>query len=320
MTVENQYWSRLMGSLDRRVDQFEGVGAVAVLDLVSGRTAGVNQHLHLPIASTVKIHLLTVLGELAGEGLVDLDARASIDQRVPGSGVLAYLDDLDELTWRDVANLMIIVSDNTATNLIIDLLGYERIAGFLERWDLHETRVQRKMQDHAAVAEGRENLASADDLLKMLALLHDGSVFRPGVASWCLEVLSKPKKSPFASTLPSSIRLSNKGGAMDRVRCDAGIVHLSRRPFAMAVLTAFGPGDSDVAARWVADTGRAGLRRNGRTRRDQHPRTRGATWASTRRCRLSRRGLSLMTGPSTSEWWYGTCHCEASRAAVWSGP
>lgn len=257
MTAEDRFWNRLQAELDRRVAAAPSVAAAAVLDLSSGRLVGTDEGVPFPVASTIKIHLLAALGELDAAGELSLSDTVRLDPKSPGSGVLTYLDDLAELTWRDLATLMIIVSDNTATNLTIERIGIERMEGFLRTWGLEETRLQRKMHDHEAVAEGRENVASARDLLRMLALLHRGTAFAPGVAAWCLDVLGRPKKSPFSATLPATARLANKPGGMERVRCDAGIVDLPNRPFAMVALSTFGTLDQEPAARWVGDVGRA---------------------------------------------------------------
>lgn len=254
--VEDAFWDRLQTRLEEAVASGEAVGGVAVRDLVSGRQASVRGDVLFPIASTAKIHLLTALAELHHAGTASLDERVVVDRPTGGSGVLAYLDDRVELSWRDLANLMIIVSDNTATNMIIDRVGLERMSGYLDAWGLSDTKVQRKMQDHDAVAAGLENLASPDDLVQMLGLLHAGEAFAPGVAAWALEVMKKPKKSPFTSALPPGVVHANKPGGMDRVRCDAGIVYLAHRPYAMAVLSTFGPVDPEAQARWVVDVGR----------------------------------------------------------------
>src|SRR5690606_32701401 len=116
---EQVFLDRLRRHLVRRVDDFGGVAGVAVLDLKSGARVGINEDITFPAASTIKIDLIAALFDLHERGEVNVDERVRVTSNVPGSGVLAYLDDVVELTWRDLANLMILVSDNSATNMIM---------------------------------------------------------------------------------------------------------------------------------------------------------------------------------------------------------
>lgn len=253
---EQAFLDRLERELSVRISSFGGVAGAALLDLTTGARLGVNASVTFPAASTIKVHLLTALVDLHERGEASLDERTAVTKRVPGSGVLAYLDDEVQLTWRDLANLMILVSDNTATNMIIEHVGLERMSGYLERWGLGETRIARAMQDHEASARGIENTATPADLVSMLRLLWQQERIAPAVASQVLAVLRKPKVTPFSHGLPKGVVLANKSGGMDRVRGDMGIVELKRRPFAMAVLTKYGALDAGRLTEWVAHTGR----------------------------------------------------------------
>jgi beta-lactamase class A len=253
---ESAFWDRVRRNVERSVEAFDGVAGVTLVDLTTDRRLEVHGDMQFPTASTIKIHLLAVLEQLHHDGALDLNARVEIVDTVPESGVLGCLDDTVELSWRDVANLMIIASDNTATNMIIDLIGFERIAEFFNSWNLKETTLKRKMQDHVAVAAGIENLASPRDMVRVLKLLWSGVGFGAGVADECLRVLKKPKKSSFRSSLPPHLVMANKPGALARVRCEVGIIFLPRRPFALAVMTKYGPVESEGHARWVSDVAR----------------------------------------------------------------
>lgn len=254
---EQLYWDRLQKETEALLAGFDGVAGIALVDLTSGQRIGANSDAYFPTASTIKIHLLAALLQLHHDGELNLSERRVLPKSTPGSGVLSYLDDEVALTWRDVANLMIIVSDNTATNLVIDLIGFERMNSLINNWGLTETKVQRKMQDQVAVAAGRENVATPGDIVKFLELIWQGDVFAPGVAAECLRVLKKPKKSLFAASLPAGVEIANKPGAMDRVRCDAGIVLLANRPYAMAIMTKYGHSESFYQAQWVSESARA---------------------------------------------------------------
>ena len=95
--------------------------------------------------------------------------------RVEGTGVLKALAPGLQPTWSDLATLMITVSDNVATNLIIDRLGMEAIQGWIDKAGLAETRLERRMMDRAAMSAGRGNWTSAADMEALLSAIAAGT-------------------------------------------------------------------------------------------------------------------------------------------------
>jgi beta-lactamase class A len=250
------YLQRIGSTIERKVDEFEGIAGVAVLDLITGNRLEVKEGAQFPTASTIKVHLLVALVKLHLDGSIDLDERVEVTDRLAGSPVLGCLDDSMELSWRDLANLMIIVSDNTATNMIIDLVGFGRMAAFLESWGLNDTVLQRKMKDFEAAGRGLDNLSTPLDSVRLLELLWSGSGFSAGVAEECLRILKKPKKSYFRTALPVGTSMANKSGELPGVLCEMAIVYLANRPFAMSVMSSSGPSDQLQHVRWTFDLAR----------------------------------------------------------------
>lgn len=233
-------WQRLEHTVARMVDAFPGVAGVCVKDLTRGNGFAIRGDEDFPTASTIKIHVLTQLLLRAERGEIDLSQMVQLtpEMRVPGSGVITYLEGEVELSWLDVAILMIIVSDNTATNLCIDLAGMDDTNALIKELGLTRTVLRRKMQDQEAVARNEENIATPAECMTMLELLYAGNP-TPGVAERCLSILKKPKKGLLNRAIPATVPLANKPGGMERVRCDAGIVYLPRRPYALAIMTKF---------------------------------------------------------------------------------
>lgn len=233
-------WQRLEHTVARMVDAFPGVAGVCVKDLTRGNGFAIRGDEDFPTASTIKIHVLTQLLLRAERGEIDLSQKVQLtpEMRVPGSGVITYLEGEVELSWLDVAILMIIVSDNTATNLCIDLAGMDDTNALIKELGLTRTVLRRKMQDQEAVARNEENIATPAECMTMLELLYAGNP-TPGVAERCLSILKKPKKGLLNRAIPATVPLANKPGGMERVRCDAGIVYLPRRPYALAIMTKF---------------------------------------------------------------------------------
>lgn len=237
-------WERLRGELETRVRDFAGVAGIAILDLTSGQEIAINADEVFPTASSIKIHILTQLILRAERGEIDLAERIQVapDEIVLGSGVLAHLDGPVEMTLLDIAILMIIVSDNTATNICLRLAGLAETNALLDSLGLVQTRVRRKMLDHLAGVQNLENVSTPNELLRMMALLREGKP-TPATAAKALEILRKPKQSTLTHALPEDVVIANKPGYVDGARCDVGIVELARRPYVVAMMSKYAMDD-----------------------------------------------------------------------------
>jgi len=232
-------WQRLENKIAYMVDDFPGVAGVCVKDLKHGDGFAIRGDEEFPTASTIKIHILTQFLLRAERGEIDLSQKLRLtpEMHVSGSGVIPYLDGKIELSWLNIATLMIIVSDDSATNLCIDMAGIDATNGLLRELGLTRTTLRRKMEDLDAVAHNEENIATPAECVAMLELLYTGKP-TPAVAERCLSILKMQKTGPlFNRAIPADVPLASKPGYMERVRCDAGIVYLPRRPYAMAIMT-----------------------------------------------------------------------------------
>ena len=247
-------WARLEDRVAGMVSEFPGVAGVSVTSLSSPHRLNVRADEVFPSASSIKIHILAQLFLRAEEGEVDLQKRVCVtpNMRTAGSGVLAQLDGEIEMTVADIATLMIIVSDNTATNICIDLAGMEETNVLIQELGLRSTHLRRKMQDNAAVAENRENVSTPGEMVGILECLYNGQP-SPTVAGMCFDVMKKPKSGPLKAGLPDGVQLANKTGSLENVSCDAGIAFLPRRPYAIAVMTKFGIGGPEVRQQLIAN-------------------------------------------------------------------
>jgi beta-lactamase class A len=236
----NQLWLRLGDQLKAQVAAFPGVAGVAVRDLTGGLEFQINGDELFPTASTIKIHVLAQLLARAEAGEIDLAERITmpVPDPVLGSGVLAYLQGPVELSLFDLATLMIIVSDNVATNICIDRAGMAETNILIQSLGLKSTRLRRKMMDHLASVREEENVSTPAELVELFRLLHQGKP-SPWVAQSCLEILKKPTLGFLDRGLPSHIAVANKPGLVEAARCDAGLVYLPRRPYAIAMMTKY---------------------------------------------------------------------------------
>ena len=245
-----QLHSKLQRELERSAEQFDGVLGIAVKDLGGTEAFTVNADMVFPQASSIKIPVLIELYRQSQTGTVKLDERVEIKQslKAGGSGVLQHFGDGGSaLTLRDLAVLMIVLSDNTATNILIDRVGMEKVNGMLQHYGLRKTRLQRRMLDTEAQQAGRENLSTPLEMVWLLGLLHQGKLLNQQNTAAAIEILSYPKSAALRRGLPGNVRLANKPGGLAGVSCDSGIVYLEGRPYAISVMTTFGPaGDSEA--------------------------------------------------------------------------
>lgn len=218
-----------------------GVVALAATHVESGRTWRHNEHLRLPSASLIKLPILATFWETVETGRLDPSERVSVSSealRVEGTGVLKALAPGLQPTWSDLATLMITVSDNVATNLIIDRLGMGAIQGWIDKAGLAETRIERRMMDRGAMAAGRGNWTSAADMETVLLAIAAGSCVSGGASREMRRVLEAQQiQDRLARRVGEGVRVANKTGNFADVIHDAGIVKWPGRALVITVLT-----------------------------------------------------------------------------------
>lgn len=238
-------WAQMEDSIRAIAKGTDAVVGVAILDLTDRRVFALNADAVYPTASTIK---LAVLAELYRQHATGSGARLTdpytVDAKdaIPESDILGGLTPgVTRLTNRDLATMMVAVSDNGATNLLIDRVGMEKVNAMLDGLGLRVTRLRRRMLDVKAAQAGRENTASPRELVALLDALHAGKVLGSKAATDdFFGMLATGKMSYLPRLLPDGVRVANKPGWLDAVRSDAGIVFVPNRPFAIAVMTTFG--------------------------------------------------------------------------------
>ena len=243
----------LLDKLRARIDTVEqgldGVLGVAVRDLKTGVTIAIRPDEVFPQASSIKLAILYELYRQAEEGRLDLAETTRPGRpRVGGGGVLQVLGDRVSLTWRDLAVLMMGWSDNEATNLLIDRLGMAAVNQRLDLLELPRTRLQRKMMDLQAAAQGRENVSTPAEMLRLIETVYRGAGLSPARAKDLLDVAAVEKESPFRVPLPAGLRVLDKPGSLEGVRCVTAVVDVPNRPYAAAIMTTYLRRDEDGAA------------------------------------------------------------------------
>ena len=234
-------WEKMTAEVSTIAARLDAVMGVSILDLTDGRMFLLNGNQVFPTASTIKLPLLVELyrQDQDGGGAKLLD-RYTFDRAdlVDGSEIMRGLSPgVSVLTNRDLAQFMVAVSDNAATNVLIGRVGMEKVNVMLRSHGLRETMLRRRMIDLTAARRGDENVSTPRELTRLLQLLTSGALLEPVATKALLEQLSTGKDGYIPRRMPPEVRVANKPGSLDGVRVDAGIVYAGRRPFAIAVMT-----------------------------------------------------------------------------------
>jgi len=160
---------------------------------------------------------------------------------VPDSDIMGGLTPgVSRITLRDLATMMVAVSDNSATNVLIDRVGMENVNGLLlDSLGLTHTRLRRKMMDLKAAGEGRENVSTPAEMMALLDALYRGRVLNKEMTDDFFKMLSTHKGSFIPRDLPEGLKIANKPGELEGVRNDSGIVFLEIHPYVICVMTTY---------------------------------------------------------------------------------
>jgi beta-lactamase class A len=232
--------AQLTARLEAIVRSVDGVVGYTLVDLTSG--AAVASRLDreaFPTASAIKVPILFELLKRADEGGLRLDAASPLDrsQVVGGSGVLQHLT-TPALSLRDHAALMMILSDNTATNIVIEAVGMANVTARMASLGLSDIKLRRKMMDDAAVKRGDENVASPTSLLKATELLWKGEGLSRAGRDTGRDIM-RLVTGAIRSAIPSRVVVFSKTGSLAGVRAETAIVDLPNAPFGLAVMTTY---------------------------------------------------------------------------------
>ena len=241
------------------VKEHKGKVAVAVKHLTTGESFYMGADEVMPTASLIKLPIMVEAYWQAKEGKVKFDTTLTLkkDDKVPGSGVLtAHFSDGATFPLKDAVRLMIVFSDNTATNLVLDQIGIPTTNDRMAALGFKNTRINAKVYkgsttsiDPAATKKYGLGTTTAREMVQLLELIDAGKAVSPDA---CKEMLGHLKacddKEKMTRLLPAGTVVAHKTGSVNASKTDAGIIYLKSGAVAVCVLT-----DENDDKRWVPD-------------------------------------------------------------------
>jgi beta-lactamase class A len=235
-------WQKLQASIEQVDQHLDGVMGVAIEDIATGDHYFLHEDEVFAQASSIKITVLANLYLQVQQGklkLTDLYTVQSSDL-VPDSDIMNGLTPgVTRVTLRDLATMMVAVSDNAATNVLIDRVGMQNVNGMLDSLGLTHMRLRRKMMDLEAAKQGHENISTPREMMTLLDAIYHGKLLNKEQTEDFFKLLSTNKSSFIPRDLPPDLKVANKPGELEAVRNDSGIVFVEGRPYVICVMTAF---------------------------------------------------------------------------------
>ncbi|MGM9955942.1 MAG: serine hydrolase [Peribacillus sp.] len=191
-------------------------------------------------ASLIKIPMIIEGYRQSEEKKIYLNQPVTIppEEVTGGSGVLHVLSNKVFLTVEDLLSLMITVSDNTSTNMMMTLLGQDEINQCIKDLGLKQTILQRKMQDFKALKEGRDNTISAADTITCLKAIHTGDFLKKETQEKILRVMDNQQlRDKLPSQMGKGVKVASKTGGIRGVAHDCAIIRSDKQTVYAAVLT-----------------------------------------------------------------------------------
>ena len=230
----------LKKEIEKIISQVDGKVCVNFYDLNKNDGFSINGNEKVLSASMIKLLILAELMKKISEDKFSLSDTIMMANfmKTEGDGVLKELNTGHHFTLKELATLMIIVSDNQATNILIDFLGMENINLLGKELGLRETFLERRMMDAEARKNGYDNYTSADNISLLLKLIYQEKLIDKEASQLMLDILLKQQQGErLQRYLPTDIKIAHKCGDLDNLENDGGIIWLEEKVYILVVLT-----------------------------------------------------------------------------------
>lgn len=228
------------GRLEECLKDTAGICAVMVRNFQTGEAFAHNENVVFPAASLIKLFILLEFFKRIETDELSAEDRVLIkeDHIVPGFGILKEFRPGLCVSYFDLATLMIILSDNVATNILIDKLGMERINARIASLGYSATSLQRKMMDAEAKKRGFDNFTSPADVFTLLHDIKSAKILSPEFSEKFIDILKRQQcNNKLPLLLPEGTVMAHKTGDLPLVEHDAGILFAGETSAIIVVMT-----------------------------------------------------------------------------------
>lgn len=237
--LRQERWEANSRQILQRISSFHGETGLVVKDLQTGWTFLHNDEARFPAASLIKIPIMVACFKAIEDGRLDPQEKYVLrrQDRVGGSGLLRRMRNGRTFSYRELIDYMVTHSDNIATNVIINRLGFDYIRKIFDQLGLKDTVLNRLMMDFRAREDGLENYTSAREMTGLLEMIYQGRCFNSWISEKCLDVLRRQKiNDRLPRFLPREAAVAHKTGQEREVCHDAGIVFSPHGDYIITVL------------------------------------------------------------------------------------
>jgi beta-lactamase class A len=236
-------------TLDSRVKSevaaFKGKVSIFAKNLDTGQTYGLAADERVRTASTIKIAVMVEAFAQVAAGKAKWTDELVLEKqkKVSGSGILAELSDGLRLNLRDGVNLMMILSDNTATNLVLDVLTTDAVNARMESLGFNNIKILRKVGSGGDSSAGKDpankkfglGFATAREMVLLLEKLERGEVINAAASQEMIALMKREQGRYAIGRSLSEATMASKYGALDRLRSAIGIIYAKKGRIAMAI-------------------------------------------------------------------------------------
>ena len=233
-------WQRLEQLVKSEINRFKGEVGIVIKDLDTGLEFSYEKNKSFPSASLAKIPVMAACFVAAGQGKIKLDQDIVLksSDKLGGSGVLKDLPAGAVFSVEKLVGLMIYDSDNTAANIITDLLGIDYLNSAFKSFGLQNTELSRKIADYRLRDKGIENYTTVEDMALLLEQIYRRKLGSKHVSDQCIGIMKLTHTNDrIPRYLPAEVMVAHKTGLENGVCHDAGIVFTCKGNFLICVLT-----------------------------------------------------------------------------------
>ncbi len=248
-------WFALRQKLTDEIAKFNGEAGIVIKDLEMNWEISFNKDKLFPSASLAKVPIMAACFLAADQGRIKLDRNIALKSadKLTGSGVLKDMPTGTTFSVERLIGLMIYDSDNTATNIVTNLIGIDYLNSAFKSFGLKNTDLSRRIADYQSRDKGIENYTTAEDMALLLEKMYRRMLGNKGVSEQCINMLKLTRMNDrIPKYLPVEITIAHKTGLERGVCHDAGIVFTRRGDFIIAVLTKHANSNSAPSKEFIA--------------------------------------------------------------------